>query len=623
VNHWSTHQLTEFFAAVCSPQDEHSAIIVAVERAAEVLEAEVGAVLRGDRVEVARGVDRDLLDGALPSGPASRLSLPGLDDLNIWSARFGAEPRGSLMVARAGEPLDPEERQLLQAMAQTLGLALDNIALLTAERRLREEREREAAERLALVQSLREARHDSLTGLPTRVLFLEILAAKLRDTTPTSVLFIDLDRFKAVNDSLGHRAGDELLGHVAARIRDCLRPVDTGARIGGDEFAVLLDDTGAEHAVPVAWRLIEALRRPFRIAGRDVFIGASIGIAVGVSGPGVDGLLGNVAGVSGSDADDPLGNVAGMSGSNADDPLGNVAGMSGSNADDLLGNADVAMYRAKKDGPGKVVVFEPGMHAEALARLTLTADLKHALAAGQFRLLYQPLIHLDSGRATGVEALIRWNRPGFGYVPPAGFLPLAEENGMITDIGRWVLRAAGEQAAVWRRTIPELTLNVNVSGRQLTDPQFAADVEQTLADTGLPAPAVTLELTESVLMSDPRTAVACLTDLRDLGVGLAIDDFGTGYSSLSYLQRLPVDELKIDRAFISRAEPTVADLAVIRTVVELARTLKLRTVVEGVETGEQHTAMRGLGCDYGQGYHLCRPLEPENIPAAFLNPLTL
>ncbi|GIE31745.1 hypothetical protein Ait01nite_047900 [Actinoplanes italicus] len=576
MNHWSTHQLTEFFAAVCSPQDERAAITIAVERAAEVLEAEVGAVLRGDRVEVARGVDRDLLDGALPAGPASQLSLPGLEDLNIGTARFGAEPRGSLMVARAGDPLDPEERQLLQAMAQTLGLALDNIALLTAERRLREEREREAAERLALVEAVREARHDSLTGLPTRVLFLEILAGKLRLTVPTSVLFIDLDRFKAVNDSLGHRAGDDLLGHVAARIRDCLRPADVGARIGGDEFAVLLDTTVADDAVPVAWRLIEALRRPFRISGRDVFIGASIGIATGTAG---------------------------------------------FDADDLLGNADVAMYRAKKDGPGKVIVFEPAMHAEALARLTLTADLRHALAADEFRLLYQPLIRLETGVATGVEALIRWKRPGRGYVPPVEFLPLAEENGMIADIGRWVLRAAGEQAARWRRTHPALTLNVNVSGRQLTDPQFAADVEQTLTGCGLPAGAVTLELTESVLMNDPRTAIACLGDLRDLGVGLAIDDFGTGYSSLSYLQRLPVDELKIDRAFISRAEPTAADLAVIRTVVELARTLKLRTVVEGVETEEQHRAMRELGCDYGQGYHLCRPIEPESVPAAFAAPL--
>ncbi|MEV0898299.1 EAL domain-containing protein [Actinoplanes sp. NPDC049802] len=577
MNHWSTHQLTEFFAAVCEPREEHVAITVAVERAAEVLEAEVAAVLRGAGVETVRGVDRDLLAAALPDRPsAGVLNLPGLDELHLSVARFGTEPRGTLLVARAGDPLDPEERQLLQAMAQTLGLALDNIALLTAERRLRVEREREAAERLALVESLREARHDSLTGLPTRVLFLEILGEKLRGDGPASVLFIDLDRFKAVNDSLGHRAGDELLGHVADRIRDCLGPHGTGARLGGDEFAVLLGGTTTETAVPVAWRIIEALRRPFRIAGRDVFIGASVGIATGTAG---------------------------------------------TDAGDLLGNADVAMYRAKKDGPGKVVLFEPHMHAEALARLTLGGELRRALELDEFRLLYQPLIRLETGAATGVEALIRWSRPGRGYLPPAGFLPLAEENGLIADIGRWVLRAAGEQAARWRRDIPELTLNINISGRQLTDPQFTGDVERTLAACGLPAAAVTLELTESVLMSDPRTAVACLSDLRDLGVGLAVDDFGTGYSSLSYLQRLPVDELKIDRTFISRAEPTAADLAVIRTVVELARTLKLRTVVEGVETEEQHSALRSLGCDYGQGYHLCRPLAPESVPAAFAGPL--
>ncbi|GGN93240.1 hypothetical protein GCM10010112_81270 [Actinoplanes lobatus] len=577
MNHWSTHQLTEFFAAVCEPRDEQAAITVAVERAAEVLEAEVAAMLSGGGVDVVRGVDRDLLEGALPDGPSPGvLALPGLGEVHLSVARFGSEPRGTLLVARAGEPLAPEERQLLQAMGQTLGLALHNIALLTAERRLREEREREAAERLALVESLREARHDSLTGLPTRVLFLEILGEKLDAGGPVSVLFIDLDRFKAVNDSLGHRAGDDLLGHVAGRIRDCLGSAGTGARLGGDEFAVLLGGSTTENAVPVAWRIIEALRRPFRIAGRDVFIGASIGIATGAAGT---------------------------------DP------------GDLLGNADVAMYRAKKDGPGKVILFEPRMHADALARLTLGGELRRALELDEFRLLYQPLICLETGAATGVEALVRWSRPGRGYVRPAEFLPLAEENGLITDIGRWVLRAAGEQAARWRRTIPEMTLNVNVSGRQLTDPRFTGDVERTLAECGLPPAAVTLELTESVLMSDPRTAIACLGDLRDLGVGLAVDDFGTGYSSLSYLQRLPVDELKIDRTFISRAEPTVADLAVIRTVVELARTLKLRTVVEGVETEEQHRAMRELGCDYGQGYHLCRPLEPENIPAAFANPL--
>jgi diguanylate cyclase (GGDEF)-like protein len=546
VNHWSTHQLTEFFAAVCARRDASSAMSVAVERATEVLEAEVGAVLDGEVVATAWGCSpQDVAD----------LSGLGLGEVFVASARFG---ESRLMVGRAGEPLDTEERQLLQAMAQVLGLALDNIGLLTTERA-------QAAERLALLESLREARHDSLTGLPTRVLFLE----KLRDAGHAAVLFIDLDRFKAVNDSLGHLAGDELLGLVASRFRDCVDRCDVPARIGGDEFAVLLTGDRAGDAVAVAWKLVEASRRPFRVAGRDVFIGASIGIATGP----------------------------------------------GTHADELLGNADAAMYRAKKDGPGKVVVYEPHMHAEALAQLTLNGDLQRALELGQFRLQYQPLIRLGSGATYGVEALIRWHKPGQGHVSPADFVPMAEETGLIAGIGRWVLDTAGEQAARWRRTMPDLRLNVNVSGRQLTDPLFASDVEGMLERTGLPADSVTLELTESVLMKDPATAIACLGDLKTLGVGVSIDDFGTGYSSLSYLRRLPVDELKIDRAFIGDGVPSREDLAVVRAVVELARTLRLRTVIEGIETEAQRRAMRRLGCDLGQGYHLCRPADPENIPA--------
>jgi diguanylate cyclase (GGDEF)-like protein len=571
MNHWSTHQLTEFFAAVCAPQQEGSAIMVAVERATEVLETEIGAVLRDGRVEVAWGVGREVLQAALNGDerPAV-LTVPGLGELHVTTARFGGNPGGALLVARESDPLEPEERQLLQAMAQTIGLALTNLSLLTAERSLREEREREAAERLALLDSLREARHDSLTGLPTRALFLEMLAERMAGNNPTSVLFIDLDRFKAVNDSLGHRAGDDLLGLVAGRIRGCLRPTDTAARIGGDEFAVLLSDCAAEQAVPVAQRLIDAIKVPFAVAGQEVFIGASIGIAAGPgAAPG-----------------------------------------------EILGNADVAMYRAKTEGPGRVVLFEPQMHAEALARLTLNGDLQRALTLGEFRLQYQPLIDLGSGRTVGVEALVRWQNPDRGYVSPADFVPMAEETGLIADLGRWVLNTAGRQAAVWRRTRPELGINVNVSGRQLTDPTFAADVERMLSDTRLPPEAVTLELTESVLMTDPKIAIASLRDLQDLGVDVSIDDFGTGYSSLSYLQRLPVDELKIDRAFISRGNPTTADLAVIRTIVELARTLRLRTVVEGIETEAQRNAMRLLGCDLGQGYHLCRPVHPEDLLAS-------
>ncbi|MFC7535142.1 putative bifunctional diguanylate cyclase/phosphodiesterase [Actinoplanes sp. GCM10030250] len=572
MNHWSTHQLTEFFAAVCSSRDERSAIAVAVERATEVLEAEVGAVLRDGRVEAAWGFEPG---ETLTDGPT--LNVPGLGEVHAASARISNVANAAMVLGRAGDPLDAQERQLLQAMAQCLGLALQNITLLTAERRLTEEREQKAAERLALLESLREARHDSLTGLPTRVLFLEMVGS----AGGGSVLFIDLDRFKAVNDSLGHRAGDELLGHVAARIRACLRPQDAAARIGGDEFAVLLGGTTPDRAVPVARQLIESIKRPFRIAGRDVFIGASIGIAAGLS-----------SGIA-----------------------------AGCDAGEVLGNADVAMYRAKKDGPGKVVVFEPHMHAEALARLTLSGDLQRALELGQFRLQYQPLIRLGTGAAAGVEALVRWQKPGQGYVSPADFVPMAEETGLITALGRWVLFTAGEQAARWRRTMPDLGLNVNVSGRQLTDPQFVSDVELMLVECGLPPDAVTLELTESVLMDDPATAIACLTELRRLGVAVSIDDFGTGYSSLSYLRSLPVDELKIDRAFISRAEPSVEDLAVVRAVVELARTLRLRTVIEGIETEHQRRAMRRLGCDLGQGYHLCRPMHPEDVLPALMPPL--
>jgi diguanylate cyclase (GGDEF)-like protein len=569
VNQWSNYHLGEFFAAVCAVQDEQSAVMTAVERATEALEAEIGGVLRDGRVENAWGTDLDRLEALFADGSRPALiDVPGVGKLHVAVAGFGTEYGGALMVARAGDPLAPEERQLLQAMAQSVGLTLHNIMLLSAERRLREEREREAAERLALLESLHAARHDSLTALPTRVLFLEVLEEKLSGASPVSILFIDLDRFKAVNDSLGHAAGDELLGHVAARIRGCLRPCDVGARLGGDEFAVLLDDTTAEEAVPVAWRLIESIRMPFRITGKDVFVGASIGVATC------------------HDGSDPA---------------------------ELLGNADVAMYRAKKDGPGKVAVFAPQMHAEALAHLTMSGDLQRALALGEFRVQYQPLIRLATGAIAGVEALVRWHRPDGTRALPEDFLPTAEENGLIADIGSWVLHTAGRQAALWRRTMPELTLSLNVSGRQLTDPRFAVEVERMLSRSGLPPALVTLEFAESVLMSDPTTAVACLADLKDLGVAVAIDDFGVGQSSLSYLQRLPVDEIKIDQAFVRRREPGARDVAVVRALVGLARRLGLRTVVEGIETEGQRLAMRRLGCELGQGHHLARPVYAEEL----------
>jgi diguanylate cyclase (GGDEF)-like protein len=390
-------------------------------------------------------------------------------------------------------------------------------------------------------------------------------------TDPTSVLFIDLDRFKAVNDSLGHEAGDQLLAAVANRIRSCIRGSDTAARLGGDEFAVLLHDSPVEAATAVGERIIASVKESFRIAGRDVFIGASIGVAVSRS---------------------------------ADDK-----------SDALLNNADVAMYRAKKDGPGVVVAYEPSMHTEALNYLSLRADLQNALQEGEFRLQYQPLVRLETGEPAGVESLIRWHSPTRGVVSPLDFIPIAEESGLIVDIGQWVLETGAAQVAAWRRSFPDLTLNVNVSGHQLVHPRFADNVLRALAMTGLPSSAVTLELTESVLMSDPERGVASLSALRELGVQLSIDDFGTGYSSLAYLRELPVAELKIDRAFVARAELTPEDLALVRTIVELGHILGLRVVAEGIENAAQLEALRRLGCALGQGYHLCRPADPADLPA--------
>jgi len=385
------------------------------------------------------------------------------------------------------------------------------------------------------------------------------------------VLFIDLDRFKAVNDSLGHEAGDQLLALVARRLRSCVRASDTTARLGGDEFAALLHDSPVESATVVGGRIVAAIKEPFRVAGREVFIGASVGIA--------------------------------------------TSRQPGERSQALLDNADVAMYRAKKEGPGRVLVYEPYMHTEALDHLSLRGDLQRALREGEFRLQYQPLIRLTDGAPTGVEALIRWHSPTRGFVSPVDFIPIAEEFGLIVDIGQWALETSAAQVARWRREFPDLGLNVNVSGHQLVHPRFADNVMRALAIAGLPSSAVTLELTESVLMSEPDLGKAALHVLRGLGVQLSIDDFGTGYSSLAYLRELPVDELKIDRAFIARAELTGEDLALVRTIVELAQILGLRTVAEGIENAAQLSALRRLGCAYGQGYHLCRPTDPGDLPA--------
>ena len=433
------------------------------------------------------------------------------------------------------------------------------------------------------VEAMRDAYRDSLTGLPNRGLFLDRLNHALltaaRIGTDVTVLFIDLDRFKDVNDSLGHAAGDELLAWFADRIRGALRADDTAARIGGDEFAILLERTaGDEVGQHVAARLANALLQPMSLVGREVSAFASIGIASSSTSAGT--------------------------------------------ADDLLRNADVAMYRAKRAGGRTAVVYESSMHTETIDALELGHDLNHVVVRGELRLQYQPVVDLTTGGAVAVEALVRWDHPTRGLIPPNVFIPLAERNGVIVEIGEWVLRQSCRAAAAWRaKSLPNLRISVNVSARQLDDPTFANLVASVLEDTSLPATALTLEVTESVLMRDPHCAIQLLGPLKAMGVRLAIDDFGTGYSSLASLQHFPADQLKIDKAFIDTVEASAEGSAIIRAVVGLARTLQMETVAEGIETREQWARLRELSCDLGQGYYFARPLGPEAVPAFFAKSL--
>ena len=423
----------------------------------------------------------------------------------------------------------------------------------------------------------RQAFHDSLTGLANRALFADRLQHAIsraeRMPTTLAVLFVDLDDFKTVNDSLGHSEGDLLLIAVAERLRAGVRAGDTIARMGGDEFAILVEDpTDGETPVDVARRLLTQLEPPFVHGGKELFVRASIGIATTRSRDHT--------------------------------------------ADEVLRNADVAMYTAKSNGKNRLEVFEPGMHTAALTRLALKGDLERALERGEFTLVYQPIVRLGGGRLSGVEALLRWQHRDRGTVEPAEFIPVAEETGLILPLGRWVLERACAQAAAWNAiSSSPMTMSVNVSGRQLQQPAFTAEVAQVLASTGLSPELLTLELTESVLMQDAEAAIAMLVDLKSLGVRLAIDDFGTGYSSLNYLRRFPIDELKIDRSFVASLDDGPTQSAVVLSILRLSETLHLETVAEGIEEPSQLAVLRDLGADLGQGYLFARPLDVGAVTA--------
>ncbi|HVE47795.1 MAG TPA: EAL domain-containing protein [Acidimicrobiales bacterium] len=420
------------------------------------------------------------------------------------------------------------------------------------------------------------ALHDALTGLANRALFrdhVEHALAHLRRTPVRhAVLFFDLDRFKTINDSLGHAAGDELLSRVAERLRSRLRPGDVGARLGGDEFAVLLENTSERDAVEVAQRVLDALHIPFAIQGRDVAITASVGIAF-------------------SDLSE--------------------------NAEALLRNADVAMYKAKASGKGRHALFEPDMHHAALRRLSMEASLTRAVERDELVLHYQPIVNLRSGAMTGMEVLVRWLHPEQGLVPPMEFIAVAEETGLIEEIGREVLVRSCAQVQAWqgRFNWPGLRLCVNASVRQIESQRFLGEVQDALARSGLTAGDLTLEITESLFMSDIEPTIERLRRLKELGIKLAVDDFGTGYSSLNYLRILPIDVLKIDKAFVDGVTNGPEQAAVARAVVKLARTFGLETVAEGIEHPEQLDELTEIGADFGQGYLFSKPLDAEAMEA--------
>jgi diguanylate cyclase (GGDEF)-like protein/PAS domain S-box-containing protein len=441
---------------------------------------------------------------------------------------------------------------------------------------------RDVTERRKLEAELEhQAFHDSLTGLANRALFTDRVAHALdrgvRRQNLFAVLFIDLDDFKTVNDSLGHAAGDELLVVVARRLESCLRPEDTCARLGGDEFAIMIESiSGPDAAVVVSRRILAAVAEPLSVLGSEVAVGASIGIALG----------------SGQQS-----------------------------TSEILRSADLAMYRAKTDGKSRYAIYEPSMHERVLERLELKADLQRSMVAEEFEVHYQPIVALQSGEITAVEALVRWRHPERGLVLPDEFIPLAEETGLILPLGRFVLHSACHEVQRWRRLgYRDLGISVNISAKQLASTSLPADVTAALTESGLEAPALTLEITESMLL-DSHAVITRLEDLKSLGVKIAIDDFGTGYSSLNYLRRFPVDTLKIAKPFVDQIGTSLEQARLAEAILRLGATLGLDTVAEGIEDAAQLERLRRLRCRYGQGFYFSPPLPALEVDDFLQRPL--
>jgi diguanylate cyclase (GGDEF)-like protein/PAS domain S-box-containing protein len=448
---------------------------------------------------------------------------------------------------------------------QSVGGIVINYRDVTTRRKLEEELSHQAF-------------HDPLTGLANRALFRDrlehALAHRQRSSQPLAVMLMDLDDFKTVNDSLGHEVGDKVLCAVAQRLVQSTRPSDTAARLGGDEFAILVDELmDADEAAAVAERLVDVLREPFEIHGRKLSLRASVGIALATEAEGVD---------------------------------------------QLLRNADVAMYRAKGHGRGGYALYEADMHAAVVERLELRHDLERALEEEEFVLHYQPIVVLAGRLVIGCEALVRWRHPTRGMIPPAAFIPVAEDTGFIMPLGRWVLNEACRQTREWQvryPTEPALSVAVNLSARQFQQEGLTDEVAGALRESGLAPRDLTLEITESLLMEDTHATMSRLEELKDLGIRLAVDDFGTGYSSLAYLQRFPLDRLKLDKRFVDSIGRGEEGEVLAKAVVNLSASLGLKTVAEGIEMREQVNQLVELGCEFGQGYYFWRALDAAQMEA--------
>ncbi|NJO97036.1 MAG: EAL domain-containing protein [Pleurocapsa sp. CRU_1_2] len=452
------------------------------------------------------------------------------------------------------------------------------IKLKTVVQKLRQEiNERQRIQQ----QLIHDALHDSLTGLPNRALLIErieftIAHAKRNPDYRYGLLFIDLDRFKVINDSLGHLIGDQLLIAVSNLLQECVRENDLVARLGGDEFVILLDGIkSVKDATLIGERIQQRMRSPFELQNQNIFTSASIGIV--------------------------------------------FSSVEYHNSADLMRDADIAMYRAKDKGKARYTIFDQTMYDETLKLVELENNLRFALKRNELMMHYQPIISLDSNKLVGFEALIRWQHPERGSISPVEFIPIAEDTGLILEIGEWLLREACQQLQTWRQqfaSIPEigsLKMSINLASQQLQEPEFISKLDQILGDTGLDGSSLRLEITESVLIEPEGSIQDTLRQIKNRNIKLSIDDFGTGYSSLSYLRRFPIDNLKIDRSFIQQMNFDSENFEIVRLIITLAKTLGMKTISEGVETALQLNQLKGLGCEFAQGYLFSIPLAPKQI----------